>query len=61
MTSDLIDVVVEIPSRTRNKYEFDESTGRLRLERQLPTSVAYPADYGFVPHTLAEDGDPLTP
>jgi len=55
----LIDVVVEIPARTRNKYEFDEVTGRLRLERQLPTSLVYPADYGFVPETLAEDGDPL--
>jgi inorganic pyrophosphatase len=57
--SELIDVVVEIPARTRNKYEFDEVTGRLRLERQLPTSLVYPADYGFVPETLAEDGDPL--
>ncbi len=57
--SGLIDVVVEIPSGTRNKYEFDEVTGRLRLERQLPRSMAYPADYGFVPETLAEDGDPL--
>ena len=59
ITEDLVDVVVEIPTGTRNKYEFDEKTGRLRLERQLPTSVVYPADYGFVPQTLAEDGDSL--
>jgi inorganic pyrophosphatase len=59
MTSDIIDVVVEIASGTRNKYEFDEGSGRLRLERQLPRSVSYPADYGFVPGTLAEDGDAL--
>jgi inorganic pyrophosphatase len=59
VTSDIIDVVVEIASGTRNKYEFDEGSGRLRLERQLPRSVSYPADYGFVPGTLAEDGDAL--
>lgn len=59
MTADLVDVFVEIPARTRNKYEFDEDVGRLRLDRQLPLSVAYPADYGFVTETLAEDGDPL--
>ena len=53
-TGDLVDVVVEIPAGTRNKYECDESSGRLRLERQLPASLAYPADYGFVPGTLAE-------
>lgn len=54
-----VEVVVEIPARTRNKYELDESSGTLRLDRQLPRSLAYPADYGFVPGTCAEDGDPL--
>lgn len=54
-----LDVVIEIPARTRNKYEYDEETGRLRLERQLPANLVYPADYGFVPETLAEDGDPV--
>jgi len=55
----LLEVVVEIPAGTRNKYELDPATNRLLLKRQLPASVAYPADYGFVPGTLAEDGDPL--
>jgi inorganic pyrophosphatase len=56
---DFVDVIVEIPARTRNKYEFDEATGLMRLERQLPANLVYPADYGFVPGTLAEDGDPV--
>ena len=53
----VIEVMIEIPARTRNKYEFDEEKGLLRLERQLPANLVYPADYGFVPDTLAEDGD----
>lgn len=56
---ELLDVVIEIPARTRNKYEYDEEAKRLRLERQLPANLVYPADYGFVPETLAEDGDPV--
>lgn len=59
VNGDAIDVVVEIPAGTRNKYEIDHRTGKLRLERQLPASLVYPADYGFVPDTLARDGDPL--
>ena len=54
-----VDVVVEIPRGTRNKYEYDEGVGRVRLDRQLPASVTYPADYGYIPGTLAPDGDPL--
>jgi inorganic pyrophosphatase len=54
-----IDVVVEIPQGSRNKYEMDHRTGRIRLDRMLFTSTRYPLDYGFVPDTLAEDGDPL--
>ncbi len=54
-----VDVIVEIPAGTRNKYEHDEPTGGLRLDRQLPASLAYPADYGYVPGTCAEDGDPI--
>ena len=53
------DVVVEIPKGQRNKYEMDHETGRIRLDRMLFTSTRYPADYGFVEHTLAGDGDPL--
>jgi inorganic pyrophosphatase len=52
-------VVVEIPKGSRNKYELDHETGRIRLDRMLFSPVHYPTDYGFVPGTLAEDGDPL--
>jgi inorganic pyrophosphatase len=50
---------IEIPRGSRNKYEYDERTGRFHLDRVLYTSVHYPTDYGFVVETLAEDGDPL--
>ena len=53
------DVVVEVPMGTRNKYEMDHETGFIRLDRQLFTATRYPADYGFIAGTLAEDGDPL--
>ena len=52
-------VFVEIPAGSRNKYEFDEELGGIVLDRRLFTSMTYPADYGFVEGTLAEDGDPL--
>jgi inorganic pyrophosphatase len=54
-----IEVVVEIPKGTRNKYEMDHHTGHIWLDRMLFTSTRYPTDYGFVPETLAMDGDPL--
>lgn len=50
---------IEIPRGSRNKYEYDPATGRFRLDRVLYSSVHYPTDYGFVPDTLGEDGDPL--
>ena len=53
------DVLVEIPKGERNKYEVDHETGRIRLDRTLFTSTAYPADYGFIENTLGQDGDPL--
>jgi len=52
-------VFVEITSGSRNKYEWDEELGGLTLDRRLFTSMSYPADYGFLEDTLAEDGDPL--
>ena len=52
-------VVVEIPRGSRNKYEIDHTDGRIYLDRRLFTATTYPADYGFVPHTLGGDGDPL--
>jgi inorganic pyrophosphatase len=54
-----IEVIVETPQGSRNKYEVDQATGRIRLNRMLFTSTVYPLDYGFVDGTLAEDGDPL--
>ena len=54
-----IDVVIEIPRGSRNKYEFDHERHVIRLDRRLFSATVYPADYGFVPDTLAEDGDPL--
>jgi inorganic pyrophosphatase len=53
------DVTIEIPKGTRNKYEVDHETGRMRLDRTLFTATHYPADYGFIENTLGEDGDPL--
>ena len=52
-------VVVEIPQGSRNKYEYDAELGRFKLDRMLFSSVHYPNDYGFIPETLADDGDAL--
>jgi inorganic pyrophosphatase len=54
-----VHVVVEIPKGSRNKYEVNHDTGEIWLDRMLFTATQYPTDYGFVPNTLAEDGDPL--
>src|SRR5688500_10139792 len=54
-----VDVIVEIPKGSRNKYEYDLELDRIRLDRMLFTSTGYPGDYGFVPGTLAEDGDTI--
>ncbi len=51
--------VIEIPRGTKNKYELDKETGHLILDRVLYTSTHYPANYGFIPRTYAEDHDPL--
>lgn len=53
------DVTIEIPKGTKNKYEMDHHTGRIRLDRTLFTSTQYPNDYGFIEGTLGQDGDPL--
>ena len=52
-------VVVEIEKGSKNKYELDKETGMLKLDRVLYTSTHYPANYGFIPRTFADDGDPL--
>ena len=51
--------VIEISKNGRNKYELDKETGRLKLDRVLYTSTHYPANYGFIPRTYADDHDPL--
>ncbi len=51
--------VIEIPMGSSVKYELDKETGMLRLDRILYSAVFYPANYGFIPQTLAEDDDPL--
>ena len=53
------DVLIEIPGGSRNKYEVDHETGRIRLDRMLFTSTRYPHDYGYIEGTLGQDGDPL--
>lgn len=57
--SGLINVLIEIPAGSKNKYEFDKDLQAFALDRVLYSSVQYPYDYGFVPNTLADDGDPL--
>jgi len=52
-------VFIEIPKGTRNKYELDHASNRIRLDRTLFTSTQYPADYGFIEDTLGQDSDPL--
>lgn len=55
----LVDALIEIPLGSKNKYELDEKTGRIRLDRVLYSAMIYPAEYGIIEHTLAPDGDPL--
>ena len=53
------DVLIEIPKGSRNKYEYDFALKKIRYDRMIFSSMMYPADYGFVPETVALDGDPL--
>jgi inorganic pyrophosphatase len=54
-----VTAIIEIPQGSRNKYELDKDSGLLKLDRVLYSAVHYPGDYGFIPRTLHEDGDPL--
>lgn len=56
---DLVNAFIEIPKGSRNKYEFDKEAQVWKLDRVLYSSVAYPSDYGYIPETLSDDGDPL--
>ncbi len=59
ITENEFEALIEIPKGNKAKYELDKDTGLLRLDRILYTSTVYPANYGFIPKTLADDGDPL--
>lgn len=56
---EIVRVIIEIPKNSANKYEYDGELGVFRLDRALYSPMHYPGDYGFIPGTLAEDGDPL--
>src|SRR5229473_3713716 len=56
---ELVQVIIEIPKGSTNKYEYDPELGVFRLDRTLYSPVHYPGDYGFIPGTLSDDGDPL--
>ena len=56
---ELVNAIIEIPRRSRAKYEIDKETGLLKLDRILYSAVHYPANYGLIPQTLGEDNDPL--
>ncbi len=58
-TADEMNVIVEIPKFSKNKYEIDKETGMIALDRVMHTAQDYPFDYGFVPQTLFDDGDAL--
>ena len=55
----VVEAIIEIPMGTQNKYEVDKEKNRIKLNRVLYSKMTYPAEYGFIDHTLAEDGDPL--
>ena len=55
----VVNALIEIPLGSKNKYELDEKTGRIKLDRVLYAAMIYPAEYGILEHTLAPDGDPL--
>ena len=59
MAEKSLDVIIEIPKGSRNKYEYDHEEDCIKLDRFLFSSMVYPTDYGFIPDTLGLDGDPL--
>ena len=59
MANDVVHALIEIPLGSKNKYELDKRTGRIKLDRVLYAAMIYPAEYGIIEETLAPDGDPL--
>lgn len=56
---DVVEALIEIPKGSKNKYEVDKKTGRVKLDRVLYSAISYPAEYGYIENTLSPDGDPL--
>ena len=59
MKNNVVDALIEIPLGSKNKYELDKASGRIRLDRVLYAAMIYPAEYGILENTMAPDGDPL--
>lgn len=57
--NNVVDAIIEIPLKTRNKFEVDKKSNRIKLDRVLYSAMSYPAEYGYIENTLANDGDPL--
>lgn len=57
--NNIYDAIIEIPLKTKNKFEIDKKTNNIRLDRVLYSAMTYPAEYGYIPNTLELDGDPL--
>ena len=57
--SNIVEAIIEIPLKTKNKFEIDKKTNRIKLDRVLYSAMSYPAEYGYIENTLAKDGDPL--
>lgn len=58
-TAELVNAIIEIPRGSKLKYEMDKESGLIKVDRVLMSSVHYPANYGFIPKSFCEDGDPL--
>ena len=57
--NNVVEAIIEIPLKTKNKFEIDKKTKRIKLDRVLYSAMSYPAEYGYIENTLAKDGDPL--
>lgn len=57
--NNVVEAIIEIPLKTKNKFEIDKKTNRIKLDRVLYSAMTYPAEYGYIENTLAKDGDPL--
>jgi len=57
--NNVVDAIIEIPLKTKNKFEVDKKNNRIKLDRVLYSAMSYPAEYGYIENTLANDGDPL--